>query len=299
MQVKHVTGIRLATGGALQHQRHLAVGHGLLGEIVVNDQRVHAVVHEPFAHRRAGERRKILVGGRIRGGRHHDDCVFERAGFFEHANHVGDVRLLLADGDVNRVERAVILVAGRFGRLVQPGLRDDGVDADGRLAGRAVANDQLALAAADRDHRVDGHDAGLHGLADGFPLHDAGRDFFHRVLRAGRDRPLAIDRLAERVDDAAEQPLAHGHGQQLAGGPDLLTFLDAGVLAEDDRADLGFFEVQREADDAVAEVEHLVEHRVGQPFDLGHTVADFAHDADVLLVDRGLDARDLGFDFLK
>ena len=61
---------------------------------------------------------------------------------------------------------------------------------------------------------------------------------------------------------------------------------DLGVIAQNDRADFGFFEVQREADDAVAEIEHLVEHGVGQAFDLGHAVADFAHDADVLLARR-------------
>ena len=68
VQIEHVARIRFAAGGALQHQRNLAVGHGVLGEIVVNDQRIHAVVHEPFAHRRAGERREVLVGGRV-GGR--------------------------------------------------------------------------------------------------------------------------------------------------------------------------------------------------------------------------------------
>ena len=94
------------------------------------------------------------------------------------------------------------------------------------------------------------------------------------------------------------KPLPTGHLQQLAGGADFGAFLDLGVIAEDDRADFGFFEVQREAEDAVAEVEHLVEHRVGEAFDLGHAVADFADDADVLFRRRGLGARDLGFDFL-
>ena len=75
-------------------------------------------------------------------------------------------------------------------------------------------------------------------------------------------------------------------------------FLDPGVIAENDRADFGLFEVQRQADDAVAEVKHLVEHGVGEAFDLGHAVADFADDADVLFGRRGLGARDLGFDFL-
>ena len=75
------------------------------------------------------------------------------------------VGLLLADRDVDAVERPIVRVAGRFGRPVEARLADDRVDADGGLAGRAVADDQLALAAADRDHRVDRHDAGLHRLA--------------------------------------------------------------------------------------------------------------------------------------
>ena len=82
-----------------------------------NDQRVHAVIHEPFAHGRAGERREILVRGGIGSGGHDDNRVRHRAGFFEHGDDAGDVRLLLADGDVNVVERTEILVAGGFGGL--------------------------------------------------------------------------------------------------------------------------------------------------------------------------------------
>ena len=48
----------------------------------------------------------------------------------------------------------------------------------------------------------------------------------------------------------------------------------------------------------LAEVEHLVEHHVGQAFDLGDAVADLADDADGLPGGRGLGARDLRFDFL-
>ena len=70
------------------------------------------------------------------------------------------------------------------------------------------------------------------------------------------------------------------------------------VVAEDDDADLGLFEVQRQAGDAAAEVEHLVQHHVAEPFDLGDAVADLADDADALLGRRGLGAGDLRFDFL-
>ncbi len=92
-----------------------------------------------------------------------------------------DGGLLLADRDVDAVERPVVLVAGRFGGFVEPGLADDRVDADRCLAGRAVADDQFALAAANRNHRINRHDAGLHRLADRAAADDAGRDFFHRI----------------------------------------------------------------------------------------------------------------------
>src|SRR3712207_8746902 len=53
---------------------------------------------------------------------------------------------------------------------------DDRVDRDRRLARLAVADDQLALAAADRDHRVDGLQAGLHRLDHRLALDDARGD---------------------------------------------------------------------------------------------------------------------------
>ena len=49
----------------------------------------------------------------------------------------------------------------------------------------------------------------------------------------------------------------------------------------------------------LAEVEHLVEHHVGQALDLGDAVADLADDAHGLPGSRGLRARDLRFDFLQ
>src|SRR6267378_3322483 len=83
-------------------------------------------------------------------------------------------------------------------------LVDDRVHGDGRLAGRAVADDQLALAAADGDHRVDRLDAGLQRLFDGLPLDDARCDDVHLARLRRGDRPEAVDRTAERVHDPAD-----------------------------------------------------------------------------------------------
>ena len=74
--------------------------------------------------------------------------------------HLGDRRLLLADRDVDADHVLALLV-------------DDRIDRDRGLAGLAIADDQLALTAADRDHRVDGLDARRHRLVDRLPSHDA------------------------------------------------------------------------------------------------------------------------------
>jgi hypothetical protein len=89
-------------------------------------------------------------------------------------------------------------------------LVDDRVDGDGGLARLAVADDELALAAADRDHRVDGLEAGLHRLVHRLAGHDAGRLELDAAELVGLDRALAVDGLAERVHDATEQPLPTG-----------------------------------------------------------------------------------------
>ena len=106
-----------------------------------------------------------------------------------------DARRFLADGDVDADDVAALLV-------------DDGVDGDRGLADGAVADDQFALAAPEREQRVDDDQAGLHRLGHQIAVDDLRRRPLDRLARVGRDRSLAVERPAERIDDAAEQARA-------------------------------------------------------------------------------------------
>ena len=88
------------------------------------------------------------------------------------------------------------------------------------------------------------------------------------------DRTLAVDRLAERVDDAADHLVADRHRDDAARPLDGVAFLDVRRVAEQHGADALLFEVQRDAEQPVRELEHLAGHRALDAVNARDAVAD-------------------------
>src|SRR5579862_758393 len=281
VQIEYVARIGFAARRAAQQQRHLAIGDRLLGQVVIDDDRVHAVVAEIFAHGAAGKRRQELHRRRIGGGGGDDDGILERAVLLQHLDELCDRRALLPHRDIDAIKLDLFVVRG-----VERLLVEDGVERDRGLARLPVADDQLALAAADRDQRVDRFEPGRHRLVDRFARNDARRLDVDAGARVGLDRTLAINRIAERIDDAAEQALADGNVDDRAGALDGLPFLDLAVLAEDDDADIVGLEIERHAAHAVLELDHLAGLHIVEAVGARDAVADGEHLTDF---------RDFGF----
>ncbi len=159
---------------------------------------------------------------------------------------------------------------------------------DRGLAGLAVADDQLALAAADRDQRVDRLEAGLHRLVHRAARDDPGRLDLDQLALDRLDRALAVERVAERVDHAAEQARADRHVDDRLGALDRAALGDPAVVAEDHHADVVALEVERHAAGAVLELDHLAGLDLVEAVDPGDAVADRQHAPD--LGDLGLGA---------
>ena len=221
-----------------------------------------------------------LIGAASSAGRGDDDRVVQRAALGQRLGDADDRGHALPDGDVDADEVLVLVV-------------DDRVDRDRRLAGLAVADDQLALAAADRDHRVDRLQAGLHRLRDGLALDDARRLELGRAGLGGVDVALAVERAAERVDDPAEQALAHRDVEQVVGALDRVALDDLLPVAEEHDADVVGLEVQRQAGDAVGQLEHLERQAVLQAVDARDAVGHRQDGADLGQLGRaGVEALD-------
>src|ERR1700733_5113690 len=233
-----------------------------------------------FAHGRRGERRDVLHRRRFARRRSDHDAVLHRAVVRQRFYHLRDRRALLADGAVDANHVPALLIQNR-------------VEDDGGLAGLAVADDQFALPTPNRYHRINGLDAGLHRLAHRLAIDYTWSNSFQRVALVGLHGPFAVQRLPERIHHAPNHPLANRHGHNSVRALHRIAFTNLGVVAQQHRTDLIFFQVQGDAEYAVREFQHFARHAPVQTVNARDAVADGNHRADLLHRDRLLIIFDL------
>ena len=261
MEIENVTGIGFAARGTAEDQRHLTVGDRMLGEVVVEDDRMPAVVPIVFRHGDPGIGSKELQGGGVGGPGVDDDGVLHRSVLFQLLHQRGDGGLLLADGHIDTDDVLALLV-------------DDRVDRQSGFTGLTVPDDQLPLSAADGNQRVDRFDTGLERFMDRFPRHDAGGFLLDETLFARLDGAFAVDGLSQRVDDTTDQAVSHRNFEKGTQTLDAHPLTDIGVFSEDDDPDTGLLQVQDLPPCTVFEFDHFTGHDVAQAVDRRDPVTD-------------------------
>src|SRR5919107_539358 len=103
----------LIAGRAAQEERHLPVRVRVLGEVVVDRQRVLALPEEVLADRRARVRGEELDRRGLVGGGGDDDRVVHRARVLERLRDADHGRHALPDRDVDRDDAGVLVVDDR------------------------------------------------------------------------------------------------------------------------------------------------------------------------------------------
>src|SRR3989338_7009306 len=151
----------------------------MLGQIIIYNQGVLAIVHEVLAHGAAGERRDVGKGCWVRCARYNHDSVLEGIVLSELSNNTGDFGFLLANSHIDTNHIFAFLV-------------DDSIYCDGGLAGLAVANDKFALTLTNRNHGINGLNTGLKRLMYGFSFHNAWSDAFNWISFISLDFAFVI-----------------------------------------------------------------------------------------------------------
>ena len=122
--------------------------------------------------------------------------------------------------------------------------------------------------------RVDDEQAGFDGLRHEVALDDRGRRPFDRLTVLGCQGLVAIERPAERVDDAAQQSGADGNAHDLTGAGHAAAGLDPACFVEDDDTDPVDVEGQRKSELPSVKTQEFIKPRIGQAGDEGDAVGD-------------------------
>ena len=153
MQIKDISRISLTPRRTAENQRYLTVGNSLLGQVIVNDQRIPTGIAEILSDGSSCKRSKILQSGRVGSSSGNYDSVVQCSTLLQHVHDIGNSRTFLSHGYINTVNRFACFVI-RF--LIQ-----DGIDGNGGLSRLTVADNQFTLSATDRNHGIDRLQTGL------------------------------------------------------------------------------------------------------------------------------------------
>ena len=129
MQVEDITGVGLTTWWTTQQQWHLTVGNSLLGQIVIDDQSMFAVVTEVFSHGASSVWCQVLQWCSIWSSGWDNDGVIHGAGVSQTLDNLSDSRTFLSNSDVDAVQLLWLICS-----VIETLLVDDGVNGQGSFS---------------------------------------------------------------------------------------------------------------------------------------------------------------------
>ena len=239
----------------------------MLGQVIVDDQGMFSAVAEMFRHRAAGVGGDVLHRRGIGGGRRDDCRIGHRAAFLQLLVNLNDAGALLPNGHVEAHDVLAALV-------------EDGVDRNAGFPGLSIADDQFALAAADRRKRVDHFQTGLERFLNVLTVDDARRLDFDGAIVRRLDRRASVNRNTERIHNAAHERLADGDGGDALRTLDLVSFADVRFVAENRHADVVLFQVQHHPHGPAGELDQFAGHDFRQAVHARDAVAHAEDGAD-------------------
>ena len=191
---------------------------------------------------------------------------------FENLHELGNGGALLPNSDIDAIELLALVGALVDGLLVQ-----NRIERDSGFTRLTIADDQFALATANGYQSIDRLQASCHWLMHRLARNNARGLNVDLHALFGLDWAFAVDRIAERVNNAAQKTLANRRVNDGAGALNRLAFFNVTVGTEDHDADIVGFQVQGHAADAVFELDHFARLDVVEAVNTGNTVADGEH----------------------
>jgi hypothetical protein len=267
VEVENITGVSLTTRRTSQKKRHLSVGNSLLGQIVVDDKSVSAVISEPLTNSTTSEGSNVLKRSSLRSSSSNNDGVLEGIVLLKSLNELSNGGSLLTNSNVDTVE-----LLGLIRTVVPSLLVKNSVNSNSGLTSLTITNNQLTLATTNGDKRVNRLETSLHGLVDRATGKNTGGLDLGTDLLSGLNGTLAINGITEGIDDTTKHGRTDGNVDNRTSTLDSLTFLDESVGTEQDDTDLASLQVKSHALDTGRELNELLGLDVVQTKNTGDTI---------------------------
>src|SRR5699024_8600247 len=146
-------------------------------------------------------------------------------------------------------------------------------DTDRGFTGLTVTNDQLTLATADRNHRVNGFHPGLKWFVYRLTLGNTWCLEFQCTAAFVFDCTEVVDWSTQWVHNTTHESVTNRYGQYVAGTVNFHTFLNTLEVSQDNDANFTWVEVLSQSSDAIVETKKFVRHNGRKTFHTGNTVS--------------------------
>ena len=229
-----------------------------------------AGVTEVLADGSSGKRSEILHGSRVGSRSSHHDGIVHRPLLTQCIHDAGHGRTFLTDGHVDTVHRISCLVVGT--------LVDDGIDGDGRLTCLTVADNQLTLSAADRNHGIDSLQSRLQRFRYRLTEDNPRCLTLQRHLaQLSANFAAPVQGHTQRVDYTSQHRFSHVDGSNVLGTLHNHPLLNLVGRTQEHRSHIVLLQIHHRSHDTVFKLQQLVGFRITQTVNTGHTVAHLKH----------------------
>ena len=243
----------------------------MLGQIIIYDEDILALIHEILSQCRTGIRCDVLQGCRIAGGCGYDNSVIHGIVLLQGSYQLCNGGCLLTDGYIDTYHILTLLV-------------QDGVDGDGGLTGLTVTDDQLTLSTTDGEHGIDCQNTGLHRYTYGLSVHDGRSRLLDGTIPLFLNGTCAVDGCSQSIHDPALESVTYGDTGSLTGTNDSGTLTDLGIMTEQDTSDLISADILYHSLDTGIEDNDLTVLGMVDTIDIGDTVTYPADGTDLMLL---------------
>ena len=235
VKIEDISWVSLSSGWSSQKKRHLSVGDGLLGKIVIDNQSVLSVVSEVFSNGASRVWGHVLKWGGLGGSGSNNNGVLEGIVSLEDSDDVGDSGSLLSNSNINAIKSSEWI----DGEIVEGLLLvDDGVNSDGSLSSLSVTNDKLSLSSSNWDQGIDGLNSSLHRLVDGLSWDNTWGLKFNSLSLISSNWTFSVNWVSKGIDDSSEHTFSDSNIDDGSSSLDNISLLDSSIVTKDDNTNV-------------------------------------------------------------